>query len=319
MATISIVIPVYNVEQYIKSCVNSILAQTYADWELILIDDGSSDSSGYICDSFAIIDERIKCIHKQNGGVTEARRSGWEISTGEWITFVDGDDTLPNNSLEVLYNETIKTETDIVEAYHYIRHELPQIDSIDDYRSYLLKGVGFVSVAVWGKLFRKAIINTWCFDIPRDIVRGEDWIMNIRIAFLSRKKPILLQQKVYNYRDNITSLSHTYKKNIDLEYAFFKVWRDSIPYNHNTYNLDIFKIAVSMFVGVCVQDLRNTKVIDSPFAKSIRDMNKGDEYSLMLHQRILLNSKCKWLRVYTWKMYILKEKIFNKATKFLRH
>ena len=319
MATISIVIPVYNVEQYIKSCVNSILAQTYADWELILIDDGSSDSSGYICDSFAIIDERIKCIHKQNGGVTEARRSGWEISTGEWITFVDEDDTLPNNSLEVLYNETIKTETDIVEAYHYIRHELPQIDSIDDYRSYLLKGVGFVSVAVWGKLFRKAIINTWCFDIPRDIVRGEDWIMNIRIAFLSRKKPILLQQKVYNYRDNITSLSHTYKKNIDLEYAFFKVWRDSIPYNHNTYNLDIFKIAVSMFVGVCVQDLRNTKVIDSPFAKSIRDMNKGDEYSLMLHQRILLNSKCKWLRVYTWKMYILKEKIFNKATKFLRH
>lgn len=74
-----------------------------------------------------------------------------------------------------------------------------------------------------------------------------------------------------------------------------------------------------MFVGVCVQDLRNTKVIDSPFAKSIRDMNKGDEYSLMLHQRILLNSKYKWLRVYTWKMYILKEKIFNKATKFFRH
>lgn len=237
MATISIVIPVYNVEQYIKSCVNSVLAQTYADWELILIDDGSSDSSGYICDSFAIIDERIKCIHLQNGGVTEARRSGWEISTGEWITFVDGDDTLPNNSLEVLYNEAIKTETDIVEAYHYIRHELPQIDSIDDYRNYLLKGVGFVSVAVWGKLFRKTIINTWCFDIPREIVRGEDWIMNIRIAFLSRKKPILLQQKVYNYRNNITGLSHTYKKNIDLEYAFFKVWRDSIPHNHNTYNL----------------------------------------------------------------------------------
>lgn len=151
-----------------------------------------------ICEDYASKDERIKCVHKINGGVTDARRRGWEISVGEWITFVDSDDFLPDNSLTTLYDKSNIIDTDIVEGYHYFRNNLPDITSIDEYRKCLLKGVGIVSVAVWGKLFRRDVLNEWCFNIPRTIVRGEDWIMNIRIAFLSKKAPILIPNKIYN-------------------------------------------------------------------------------------------------------------------------
>lgn len=309
---ISIIVPVYNVEKYLNLCIDSIKAQTYSDWELILIDDGSSDSSGSICDSYAALDERIKCIHKSNGGVTAARKAGWEVSTGEWIAFVDSDDTLPHDSLEILFRETTKTKTDIVEGYHYYKKNVPNICTIDEYRNYLLKGVGIVSVAVWGKLFRRDLINSWCFDIPREILRGEDWIMNIRISFLSDSKPVLIPNKVYNYRDNVTGLSHVCIKNIDLEYAFFKTWRDSIPKQAN-YSSSIVRIAILMYIGVCVQDLKNVNVINSSFASEIRNLVKKEKYNLKLHQTILLYSKNKFLRVYSWYLHILKEKMLNRV------
>ncbi len=317
MTMISIIVPVYNVEQYLRICVESIIAQTFSDWEIILVDDGSTDSSGYICDSFAALDKRIKCIHKPNGGVTDARKSGWEVSKGEWIAFVDGDDTLPNDSLEVLYKKTLQKDTDIVEGYHYYKPNLPIITSIDDYRHFLLEGVDSVSVAVWGKLFRRDILNSWCFDIPREIVRGEDWIMNIRIAFLSNKKPVLIPNKVYNYRDNAMGLSHVFRKNIDLEHAFFNSWKDSIP-DQVSYSFSIVRIAVLMFVGVCVQDLRDVNVIGSSFANEIRNMIKGDGYNLKLHQKILLNSKSPLCRLFVWRGHCLKERLVNNTNYLFR-
>ena len=94
--TISIIIPVYNAEPYLHRCVESILSQTFADFELLLIDDGSPDKSGAICDEYAEIDERIRVFHKENGGVSSARNIGLDNATGEWVTFIDSDDLLPN-------------------------------------------------------------------------------------------------------------------------------------------------------------------------------------------------------------------------------
>lgn len=307
---ISIIVPVYNVEQYIKQCIGSVLAQTFSDWELILIDDGSTDSSGFICDNYVFSDQRIRCIHKTNGGVTEARRKGWEVSAGEWITFVDGDDTLPNNALAMLYDKTKGSDTDIIEGYSYYRNHLPLIRTIDDYRQCLLKSVDDVSVAVWGKLFRKEIINLWCFDIPNEIVRGEDWIMNIRIAFLSKKTPILIPDKVYNYRENNSGLSHIYKKDVNSEYFFFQSWRDSILYEKEKYSKSVVRIAVLMFIGVCVVDLGDVGVVDSPFAIEIKQLVDNNAYSLRFHQMILLHSKNRWLRNQVWKAHCLKKRLF---------
>ena len=106
---ISIIVPVYNVEEYITECIDSILSQTYKDCELILVDDGSSDNSGKICDEYALKDNRIKVIHKENGGLSSARNAGLDIAKGEYITFIDSDDVLLNNDI---YDKIINTFND---------------------------------------------------------------------------------------------------------------------------------------------------------------------------------------------------------------
>ena len=102
--TISIVIPVYNVQDYIKKCLDSILSQTFSDLEIILVDDGSTDLSGRICDYYSENDKRIKVIHTANGGQSEARNVGIKNATSEWITFIDSDDYVSSDYIEYLYN-----------------------------------------------------------------------------------------------------------------------------------------------------------------------------------------------------------------------
>ena len=92
MKKISVIVPIYNVEQYLYQCIDSIIAQTYTNLEIILVDDGSTDSSGEICDKYASVDCRIVVIHKKNGGLSEARNAGINVATGDYIGFVDSDD-----------------------------------------------------------------------------------------------------------------------------------------------------------------------------------------------------------------------------------
>ncbi|MBO4897377.1 MAG: glycosyltransferase [Clostridia bacterium] len=114
MPKISIIIPVYNAGKYINECVDSIINQTFRDFELILVDDGSADNSGKICDDYAEKDSRIKVIHKENGGQAIARNKGLKIATGEYICFVDADDAVNPNMLEYLYEAAEKTKSKIV-------------------------------------------------------------------------------------------------------------------------------------------------------------------------------------------------------------
>jgi len=111
---ISIIVPVYKVEQYIHKCIDSILNQTLNDFELILVNDGSPDQCGQICDEYAKCDSRIKVIHKENGGQASARNMGLDIATGEYIGFVDSDDWIEPDMYEILYNECIINECEII-------------------------------------------------------------------------------------------------------------------------------------------------------------------------------------------------------------
>lgn len=110
---ISVIVPIYNVEDYLRDCVDSIIKQTYENIEIILIDDGSTDCCGEICDECAAGDIRIKVIHKENGGVSSARNAGLDIATGSWIYFIDPDDWIEPNTLEVVLNKAIQTNTDM--------------------------------------------------------------------------------------------------------------------------------------------------------------------------------------------------------------
>ncbi len=112
LTCLSIITPVYNTEEYLTECINSILDQTCSDWELILVDDGSKDNSGVICDDFAQRDSRIKVLHTENRGVSHARNTGIEHATGEWISFIDSDDWISSDYVDTIAN--INKDYDIV-------------------------------------------------------------------------------------------------------------------------------------------------------------------------------------------------------------
>ena len=110
---ISVIVPVYNVEKYLKKCIQSIINQTYKNLEIILVDDGSSDNSGKICDEFAQKDNRIKVIHKTNGGLSDARNAGLDVMSGEWVSFVDSDDFVSPYYIENLHYLVNKYDVDM--------------------------------------------------------------------------------------------------------------------------------------------------------------------------------------------------------------
>lgn len=110
---ISVVVPIYNVEQYLERCIDSILHQTYEHLEIILVDDGSPDISGAICDSYLVLDQRIKVIHKRNGGLSEARNAGLEMASGEFIAFIDSDDAIMPEMIEKLYERIVTDRSDM--------------------------------------------------------------------------------------------------------------------------------------------------------------------------------------------------------------
>src|SRR5690554_2626737 len=110
---LSIIVPVYNMEQYIEKCIMSIFLQTYKNIEIILIDDGSTDNSGNLCDKYSVIDPRVKVIHKENGGLSSARNAGLEVAMGEYIGFVDPDDWIEPTMYETMYSNIKKNKSEI--------------------------------------------------------------------------------------------------------------------------------------------------------------------------------------------------------------
>lgn len=125
MAKLSIIIPVYNVEKYLERCVYSVLTQTLKDIEVILVNDGSTDSSGVLCDDFAIKDNRIKVVHKQNGGLSSARNEGLKYATSDLVGFIDSDDWISSDMYEYLWNLQEKNDADIVSCNYMLAYDYP--------------------------------------------------------------------------------------------------------------------------------------------------------------------------------------------------
>lgn len=126
---ISVIVPVYNVEPYLRKCVDSILNQTYRNLEVILVDDGSPDGCPAICDEYAAKDDRVRVIHKQNGGLSDARNAGMAVARGEYLSFVDSDDMLPPDAMEILLNTAISEQADMVIGGHSRFEEVPAAPS----------------------------------------------------------------------------------------------------------------------------------------------------------------------------------------------
>lgn len=177
MCEISIIIPVYNVEEYLSKCIDSVLAQTFSDYEIILVDDGSPDNSPKICDNYAAKDRRIKVIHQKNGGLSAARNAGLAIANGKYILFVDSDDYISPNMLEVMYSNTKQTNADIVVSSvvkvdkngRIIRIERIIKEENDKYEYLQDKygtGIGIYDISC-GKLYKKYLFDNIRFPIGK--------------------------------------------------------------------------------------------------------------------------------------------------------
>lgn len=233
---IGVIVPVYKTEEYIAECIESILAQTYRKFRLILVDDGSPDAAGTICDEYAAKDSRITVIHQENAGVTRARARGVEEANDcEWITFVDSDDTITEDALEHLYSYT-NNHTDIILSPidQYINPQERKIQYIE-YRKLAASNFSFTDTP-WGKLIRRTIFNHFVFDIPPQIKVHEDHIMNIRLAFNTEKDVYICAKNIYNYRDNNNSITHTFERDLEYYQEVQKLRIASFPEeNYNDY------------------------------------------------------------------------------------
>lgn len=203
---ISIIVPIYNVEKYLKKCIDSILNQTYENFELILVDDGSPDDCGKICDAYAQNDQRIKVIHKKNGGLSDARNAGIEIAKGEYIGFIDSDDYISPDMYKELMRGCLDNQADIAmcgryvvsEGYEVIKKEFVT-DSPKKYSSETAIGKLLLwdtcDSAAWDKLYRRSLFDEIRYPVG---VMSEDYDVTCRL-FAKANQIVHVGKALYYY------------------------------------------------------------------------------------------------------------------------
>lgn len=232
MDKISIIIPVYNVEPYIKKCLDSIINQTHTNLEILLIDDGSTDNSGKICNEYAGKDNRIKVVHKENGGESSARNVGLNIFTGDYVGFVDADDWIEPNMYEILYQSAHEKNVSISVASYFkdtdiksipITNKLQIPDDIINTKDMLLYPLkrdfymGFCGY-IWNKLFSADIFRNHEIKFDDDMIFGGDVLLYALAVIKNKSSGVYVDKPLYHYyqrADSITkSKSVTVKKSI---------------------------------------------------------------------------------------------------------
>lgn len=226
MLKISVIVPVYNSEKYLARCVDSILNQTYTDIELILVEDGSPDNCPTICDNYAAADNRVRVIHKQNGGVSTARNAGLDVATGDYIAFVDSDDYIEPDMYEKMMNKVKEYNCDIVlcdclkeyedysEIYsHNVRQGYYNNDQLkSEYYPHLLimENVEYpATISNWLMLWKKKL-NTVDMRYEPGIKYSEDLLFGARLMLKAESFYYMKDEAYYHYMMNPDSVTHTY-------------------------------------------------------------------------------------------------------------
>lgn len=211
---VSIIVPVYNSESFLKECVNSILSQTYSNIECILVNDGSQDSSGEICDLLLETDERIKVIHKQNGGAASSRNRGIDVAKGDYIMFVDSDDLIDSLMVETLLNASLEYNSDIVGSRLSRFTEIPKIQDYDKNTVELFHSEDLINKLLaynidsspCTKLYKSSLLNKVRFVEGRT---NEDFLFLIQI-YQEAQTIIYLNKSFYHYRYNPNSVTNRF-------------------------------------------------------------------------------------------------------------
>ena len=269
MDLISVIVPVYQVENYLNQCIESIIEQTYTNLEIILIDDGSKDNCPQICDDWSIKDKRIKVIHKKNGGLSDARNVGLDIAKVKYIAFIDSDDWVDSRYIELLYNSLIKSEADISACSI---QKVYDADSVDPYNlnpklqlvtpkeaiKDILYDRRFKTVA-WNKLYSKEILSGERFIVGRI---HEDEFFSYKV-FDKAQKLVFVDASLYKYRQRSGSImSSPSLKHLDLLDAYL----NRIKFLENNYT-DLASKDKLNFCIACINFYKDFLKSDSDFKK----------------------------------------------------
>lgn len=303
---ISIIVPIYNAEKYLHRCIDSILEQTFSDFELLLIDDGSIDQSGLICDEYALKDKRVRVVHKENGGEMAARAAGVRISSGKYLYFVDADDKIMPDTLISMFSY-MKEDVDIVA----FENQYDGNFSMVDYAEFLLS---FRLWAVWGKLYRRYLFDDYVLDVPSSFKVGEDFLTNLRILKNMKGSVICKPQYKYLYnRQNPESVqrkhrnSYAYERSMILE---VNKTLTSLP-SYSDIEHAHFKWSLAYLGGMI--GLRYNIDFTEPWIKNLQI--KSRNFSLSLKDRIVLSAidvaVCRWLLIVEKVLKSLFRKFLN--------
>lgn len=238
---ISVIVPIYKIDQYVGVCIESILNQTYKNLEIILVDDGSPDKCPEICDLYASKDNRIKVIHKQNGGLVSARKAGILASTGTYIGYVDGDDWIGPGFYQSLLHTIKETESDMAIAgfsrdlfastktlLNTIPSGVYEQDGLENVYKHMLSYGDFyqhgITTYLWNKLFRKDVITECQLAVDNQITIGEDAAVVYK-SILKSKRVVITDNCAYHYRQREDSMLKT-SNNYAEEYKRLKFLND---------------------------------------------------------------------------------------------
>lgn len=228
---ISVIVPIYNIALNLPQCLDSIINQSYLNLEIILVDDGSTDGSSKICDDYALCDKRIKVIHKKNEGLVRARKTGISASSGDIIAYVDGDDWIEPDMMEILYNTMESQDVDIVmcgryedtgDTYRRVYHGIPSgrydKDSMikNVYPNMIVNQDFFewgIFPGVWDKLFKRVSLEKYQMEVDDRLTMGEDAAC-VYPALLNAQSIYVLHKCLYHYRQSINSMV---KQSVDIE------------------------------------------------------------------------------------------------------
>ncbi len=319
----SVILPVYNVEAYLKRCVRSILEQSFTDYEIILVDDGSKDSSGSLCDALAAENGCIRVIHKENGGLSSARNAGIQAAAGRYIWFVDSDDWVERDSLQILYAASCREEPDLVK-FNAIRvtdaqkalisnakpgvYDRESIQKVLQKQAFYSAGQYVLSACM--HIYKREFISCCGLEfVSERLVGSEDYLFNLE-AIVKAKKICVIADTLYYYELRQGSLTQRYKTDLPARFArLYTLLAQRLP---REYEADIAAIFLwHLLRGTCIpneyyahqdcpmsQRRENVrKMLDAEIVKKAYRSCKKNAFSIK--QRVLL-----------WAMYQKMEPLF---------
>lgn len=314
---ISVIVPIYNVEDYIENGVNSIINQTYDNLEIILVDDGSKDKSSKIIDELSKLDNRIKVIHKKNGGVSSARNVGLSVASGRYIIFIDGDDYIEYDYIEYFYNLISKDNYDMAfnsKCFNLTNKNRNNNENYKVFNSEILIEDIYIGnigcgVAVWNKIYKKEFLEKNSIKFDEDIWYGEGMLFNINCLIKTQKvivgENILYHQvfnpnsamRKFNLDSNICGL-----KSLELQKELLKA-HDKIIMNAWKYHKRCFNY--SILKGILKSNTK--KEYYSEYKKCKRNLRKN--ISIVLKVKIPLKKKIKYVLIALNPVFWIKKDI----------